>query len=296
MDDADLMRVAHVLAALVALFVAYHALFAPSPSRPLTKKWSKFKIMGKKTVSRSQTRPVVFFTIGAGVSGLPTGSHVRVRAEDPETGKMVERKYTPTRFDGKCCELMLRIYPYGKLTQLLYKLNVGDDIEMCGPVGLHRYALKGPGTFSHGKKSFGPVKRIGMIAGGTGITPMLQIINHVLQDPDDNTQLHLLECNSTSKDIMMEARLRDLASSSGGQLTVTFAISNAEEGQTAESDRYTFASLSKDTLDASAIEAAMPGCWRSDGFICLCGPDGFCEKAESLVRSMPRFDAHIMTW
>ena len=89
-----------------------------------------FKITGKKTVSRSKVRPVVFFTIGAGVKEIPTGSHVRVRAVDPETGKMIERKYTPTRFDGRSCELMLRIYPFGKLTQILYKLNVGDEVEI----------------------------------------------------------------------------------------------------------------------------------------------------------------------
>lgn len=39
------------------------------------------------------------------------------------------------------------------------------------------------------------VKRVGMIAGGTGITPMLQLIRQVLKDKDDKTELALLFAN-----------------------------------------------------------------------------------------------------
>ena len=34
-------------------------------------------------------------------------------------------------------------------------------------------------------------KRVGMIAGGTGITPMLQVIRAVLKDPGDSTQVRV---------------------------------------------------------------------------------------------------------
>ena len=36
---------------------------------------------------------------------------------------------------------------------------------------------------------------VGLIAGGTGITPMLQIIRAIIKDPDDNTQVALLFAN-----------------------------------------------------------------------------------------------------
>ena len=92
-----------VAAAGLACFI-FVIIFSRPASRPLKKKWGSFKIIGKKTVSRSEVRPVVFFTIGATSANIPTGSHVRVRAPDPATGKMVERKYTPTRFDGRTCD------------------------------------------------------------------------------------------------------------------------------------------------------------------------------------------------
>lgn len=38
-------------------------------------------------------------------------------------------------------------------------------------------------------------QRVGMIAGGTGITPMLQLIRQVLKDKEDKTELCLLFAN-----------------------------------------------------------------------------------------------------
>lgn len=42
------------------------------------------------------------------------------------------------------------------------------------------------------------VKSVGMIAGGTGITPMLQVIRAIMKDPDDHTVCHLLFANQVS--------------------------------------------------------------------------------------------------
>lgn len=71
------------------------------------------------------------------------------------------------------------------MSQYLYKLNAGDYISMRGPTGMHRYAA--PGTFTVGKKGkvYSGIRRIGLLAGGTGITPMIQIANKVLSDPGE---------------------------------------------------------------------------------------------------------------
>ncbi|KAK2121024.1 NADH-cytochrome b5 reductase 3 [Saguinus oedipus] len=60
-------------------------------------------------------------------------------------------------------------------------------------------------SFSPGKFAIRPdkksnpviktVKSVGMIAGGTGITPMLQVIRAIMKDPDDHTVCHLLFAN-----------------------------------------------------------------------------------------------------
>jgi cytochrome-b5 reductase len=55
------------------------------------------------------------------------------------------------------------MYEDGEFTgKYLRNLEVGDEVEIRGPKGAMRYRK-------------GMVKEIGMIAGGTGITPMFQV-------------------------------------------------------------------------------------------------------------------------
>jgi len=55
------------------------------------------------------------------------------------------------------------------------------------------------------------VKEIGMIAGGTGIAPMYQVIRALLDDPTDKTKLHLLFANRSEADILMKEELEAAA-------------------------------------------------------------------------------------
>ncbi|CAN0527853.1 unnamed protein product, partial [Ectocarpus sp. 12 AP-2014] len=54
-------------------------------------------------------------------------------------------------------------------------------------------------------------KEIGMIAGGTGITPMLQVLQELLLNPEDKTKVTLLFANVTAADIMLKAEIDKLA-------------------------------------------------------------------------------------
>ncbi|RWW89372.1 hypothetical protein BHE74_00001689 [Ensete ventricosum] len=74
--------------------------------------------------------------------------------------------------------------------------KLGLDVASCiltrAPVGeeseeRRKYVIRPPIE----KLRYSPnmKKNIGMIAGGTGITPMLQVIKAILKNPDDNTQV-----------------------------------------------------------------------------------------------------------
>ncbi|TMS39991.1 hypothetical protein L596_006434 [Steinernema carpocapsae] len=121
------------------------------------------------------------------VLGLPTGQHIYLSAK--VDGKLVVRPYTPISSDDDhgFVELMIKVYfknthekfpEGGKMSQHLESMQIGDTIDFRGPSGLIVY--KGNGTFAvrPDKKSEIAIRKfdhIGMIAGGTGITPMLQI-------------------------------------------------------------------------------------------------------------------------
>ena len=46
-----------------------------------------------------------------------------------------------------------------------------------------------------------------MIAGGTGITPMLQIIRAILKNPIDMTKINLIYANVNEEDILLKKEL-----------------------------------------------------------------------------------------
>lgn len=144
--------------------------------------------------------------------------------EDPEKDMAeVERKYTPTPSvtTKGYFDLVLKVYEGGvlpqfkdggKMSQHMNKLKVGDTMPMSGPWGQIEYTA--PGTFVYMKKEL-KKKHIGMIAGGTGITPMLQVIDAVLTNPKDSTTLSLIYANKTEEDILVRDMLEELANQFG---------------------------------------------------------------------------------
>jgi len=167
------------------------------------------------------------------VLGLPVGKHFKVwcpnpnakgskwnNADDPEASKdEVERKYTPTSSDDNIgyFDLVIKVYcgkpekfpNGGKMSQYFESLTIGDSIDLSGPYGLIEYC--GKGVFkSKGREH--RVSEIGMLAGGTGITPMLQIIEAIHKDSRDPTKISLIFANQTEEDILLRSRLDQLAS------------------------------------------------------------------------------------
>jgi len=100
------------------------------------------------------------------------------------------RKYTPisTIFEKGKFELLIKVYykdvhpkfPLGgKMSQYLNDLAIGESIKVRGPFGKLNY--RGDGAFKILTKFKPPTytekayKKVGMIAGGTGITPFYQV-------------------------------------------------------------------------------------------------------------------------
>ena len=63
------------------------------------------------------------------------------------------------------------------MTQYMEKMAIGDSIDVKGPLG--HFVYKGRGLYSNSGRE-GQVKQLSMIAGGTGITPMWQVVQVIL--------------------------------------------------------------------------------------------------------------------
>lgn len=125
--------------------------------------------------------------------------------KDPKTEKVenkeVVRSYTPISSDVNpgYFDLMIKSYPTGNISRHLSTLKVGDTMRVKGPKGAMVYTPN-------------MVRSFGMIAGGTGITPMLQIIRAILRGrkSGDKTGINLIFANVDEKDILLREDLDQL--------------------------------------------------------------------------------------
>jgi len=150
--------------------------------------------------------------------GLPIGQHITFLAKDGE-GKDVFRPYTPTsshRMKG-FVHFLIKVYPGGKMSAVLDGLKVGESMLMKGPRGRFKYS-------PNMKRSFG------MIAGGTGITPMYQVALAVLADEDERTTLSLIAANLSEEDILLRKELDQLASKFPDRFKVYHVVNTAPAG------------------------------------------------------------------
>ncbi|MCD7468125.1 hypothetical protein HAX54_005937 [Datura stramonium] len=109
-------------------------------------------------------------------------------------------------------DLLIKVYPEGKMSQHFARLKPGDILEVKGPIEKLRYS---PNMKKH----------IGMIAGGSGITPMLQVIDAILKNPDDNTQVSLVYANVSPDDILLKKKL-DVLAATHPNLKVFYTVDN----------------------------------------------------------------------
>ena len=106
-------------------------------------------------------------------TGFGLGQYVAVRAVPGGEGTSpIVRYYSPiSRPDAPGhLDLLVKVDPRaGGMSAHLASLHPGDSLEVQGPLGGLDAAL-GPGGF------FGRARRLALIAGGTGIAPMLQLL------------------------------------------------------------------------------------------------------------------------
>ncbi|KAH8032101.1 hypothetical protein HPB51_023085 [Rhipicephalus microplus] len=120
----------------------------------------------------------------------------------------------------------------GKMSQHLESLSVGDTIQVRGPSGLIRYEGRGKFAIKPDKKSppqSYQANEIGMIAGGTGITPMLQIIRQVFSDPEDKTNCALIFANQTEDDILLRPELEEVLRQNPGRFRLYLTVDRPKD-------------------------------------------------------------------
>lgn len=218
--------------------------------------YRKFALRDKVELSEGIFRFVFDLPKSTSVLGLPIGQHIAIRGT--VDGHSTTRSYTPisNNRDLGRLELLIRIYPDGQLGKYLKALQPGDQVDIRGPKGAMRYRK-------------GMSKELGLVGGGTGITPLFQIIRAVCEDKTDNTKLRLLYANRSEADIMLRKKLDAFAAASNGQFEVYYMLDKPPTGW-----QYGTGHIDKDVL-----KQKMPTV-SDHNKVLLCGPPGLVNATK----------------
>ncbi|EPY49942.1 cytochrome b5 reductase [Schizosaccharomyces cryophilus OY26] len=203
---------------LLALALGFHKFWRGRVRRVLNSKIQYFELSDKAVLNHNTAIYRFRLPRSNDVLGLPVGQHLTVVVE--VDGKEHSRSYTPlsSDVDKGYFDLLVKAYPNGVVSKKISELKIGDRIGIRGPKG-------------NWKHQVGLARHFGMIAGGTGITPMLQIIRAVLSNPEDPTQITLLYANVSEKDIILREEIEALAEKDP-RFTVHHVLNNPPENWT----------------------------------------------------------------
>lgn len=224
------------------------------------KKWRSTRLVSKKVISPDAR--IFRFALGGPDQeiGLPTGQHVfvRVKSKDPKTGviETVQRAYTPYSGNSQrgFLDILIKVYfpavkdgdtkpafEGGKMTMLLESIDPEKPaeenvtVELKGPLGHFTY-LGDRQIRWKPSNAVRRVRKLAMIAGGSGITPIWStlkaIADEALADPSANLdpiQIWVVYGNRTEQDILIREELERLRVALKGNLHVWHVLSNGED-------------------------------------------------------------------
>lgn len=208
---------------MIILSTVYLLISGSNSEKALDKEeWRAFPLIDIETISHDVKRFRFGLQTKSTRLGLPIGQHISLKYVDKD-GKDIIRSYTPTSSDDDLgyVDFVIKVYfplqpkfpEGGKMSQHLNSLKINDTILMKGPKGHLDYKGRGSFTIQHSAREEPKkykMRKIGMVAGGTGITPMLQVIRAILKDPNDKTEVWLIFANQTEEDILLRKELESI--------------------------------------------------------------------------------------
>lgn len=201
---------------------------------------------------------------------LKPSQYLILQGKDTIEGKenIFSRAYTPISNGALsikgCFDVVIKMYPTGRMSQYLQKLCVGDITLWRGPYGGLSYE---PNKFRH----------ILMLCAGTGIAPMYSLASSIVKDERDDTMIKILFCCKDEANIILREEIHTLRSfwNFSADIYLPYCKSNCKPlyGETFKTAR----------LGQDAIAFELKSKISDNILVLICGSPDFCKTMHQLV-------------
>lgn len=190
----------HVIGLLV-LYIGFQVIRVKMQGETLSStKFQEYELIDKTIISKNSA--IYRFKLPHDYDRLdiPVGHHLACKVIINDEEKI--RYYTPinNQYDQGFFDIIVKSYKDGEVSKYFASLYPGKKVLFKGPVGRMSYKSN-------------MAKKIIMIAGGTGITPMLAVLGSVITTPEDLTEVKLLFANICENDTLLKDELDEYSAS-----------------------------------------------------------------------------------
>lgn len=197
------------------------------------------------------------------ITGIHVASALLTQFQTPSQSPVI-RAYTPISPEETrgYLELLIKKYENGPMSSYIHNMKINDKLSFKGPISKYQWI---PNKHS----------KIALIAGGTGITPMFQLIRKIFKEKEDKTEVILVSANITENDILLRQELEQFKKEHPDRFHITYVLDNPPENWKGASGR-----INKDLL-----KSVLPSPSLENIKIFVCGPPGFYQTISGMKRS-----------
>ncbi|KAK4216551.1 NADH-cytochrome b5 reductase 2 [Rhypophila decipiens] len=206
------------------------------------------------------------------VSGVTVTSAILTKFKPNNADKPVIRPYTPISDEDTVghMDLLVKKYPNGPMSTHLHDMVPGQRLEIKGPLPKYPWSAN-----KH--------QHIGLIAGGTGITPMFQLCRTIFSNPDDKTKVTLVFGNVTEEDILLKKELADLENTYPQRFRAFYVLDNPPKEWVGN----------KGFITKELLKTVLPEPKSENIKLFVCGPPGMMNSISGNKKS-PRDQGELV--
>ena len=214
-----------------------------------------------------------------------------MRLRDPVTREAIIRSYTPISegTNKGTLDVLVKIYfdtierPGGKMTKALDAIPLGHFVDFKGPIGKFEYLGKGRCEIGGRPRA---IKKFIMICGGSGITPIFQVLRAVLKDAEDPTTCLVLDGNRLEEDILCREDMDVLLVGNENRCRLIHALTKPSDSWTGFRGR----------VGKELLEKEIGTCAAKNGeeLVLICGPEALEKSVYGLLNGMGWRDEDLL--